>query len=60
MARDNAQIVGSCRAPGARQIAAQTAELNRELRAAQDRANKILAEKQRTYTSRNSRRSLPR
>jgi hypothetical protein len=37
---------------GARQIAAQTAELNRELRAAQDRANKILAEKQRTYTSR--------
>jgi hypothetical protein len=37
---------------GARQIAAQTAELNRELRAAQDRANKILAQKQRTYTSR--------
>lgn len=37
---------------GARQIATQTAELNRELRAAQDRANKILAEKQRTYTSR--------
>jgi hypothetical protein len=37
---------------GARQIAAQTVELNRELRAAQDRANKILAEKQRTYASR--------
>jgi hypothetical protein len=37
---------------GARQIAAQTQELNRELRAAQDRANKILAEKQRTYTAR--------
>jgi hypothetical protein len=37
---------------GARQIAAQTQELNRELRAAQDRANKILAEKQRTYTVR--------
>jgi hypothetical protein len=37
---------------GARQIAAQTVELNRELRAAQDRANKILAEKQRAYASR--------
>jgi len=37
---------------GARQIAAQTQELNRELRAAQDRANKILAQKQRTYTAR--------
>ena len=37
---------------GARQIAAQTVELNRELRAAQDRANKTLAEKQRTYASR--------
>lgn len=34
---------------GARQIAVQVAELNRELRAAQDRANKILAQKQRDY-----------
>jgi len=37
---------------GARQIAAQTAELNRELRAAQNRANKILAQKQRDYARR--------
>jgi hypothetical protein len=37
---------------GARQIAAQTTELNRELRAAQDRANKILAQKQRDYAQR--------
>jgi hypothetical protein len=37
---------------GARQIAAQTTELNRELRAAQDRANKVLAQKQRDYTMR--------
>ncbi len=37
---------------GARQIAAQTGELNRELRAAQDRANKILAQKQRDYSGR--------
>ncbi|MGA2758868.1 MAG: hypothetical protein ABSF08_00935 [Candidatus Cybelea sp.] len=37
---------------GARQIAAHTQELNRELRAAQDRANKILAEKQRSYAAR--------
>ena len=37
---------------GARQIATQTAELNRELRAAQDRANKILAQKQRDYAQR--------
>jgi hypothetical protein len=37
---------------GARQMAAQTAELNRELRAAQIRANKILAQKQRDYESR--------
>jgi hypothetical protein len=37
---------------GARQIAAQTAELNRELRAAQLRANKILAQKQHDYTQR--------
>ncbi|HEY1884358.1 MAG TPA: hypothetical protein VGG51_15115 [Candidatus Cybelea sp.] len=36
----------------ARQIATQTAELNRELRAAQDRTNKILAQKQRDYTLR--------
>ena len=37
---------------GARQIAAQTGELNRELRAAQNRANKILAQKQRVYAQR--------
>jgi hypothetical protein len=37
---------------GAAQIAAQTAELNRELRAAQVRANKILAQKQRSYEQR--------
>src|SRR5579863_4193510 len=37
---------------GARQMAAQTAELNRELRAAQTRANKILAQKQRDYENR--------
>lgn len=37
---------------GARQIAAQTGELNRELRAAQDRANKILARKRRDYMQR--------
>ncbi len=37
---------------GARQMAAQTAELNRELRAAQIRANKILAQKQRDYENR--------
>ncbi|MGB6520714.1 MAG: hypothetical protein WBE83_02950 [Candidatus Cybelea sp.] len=36
----------------ARQITTQTAELNRELRAAQGRANKILAQKQRDYTRR--------
>ncbi len=39
---------------GASQIAAQTAELNRELRAAQVRADKILAEKQRDYARRES------
>lgn len=37
---------------GARQLASQVGELNRELRAAQDRANKILAQKQRDYTAR--------
>jgi hypothetical protein len=37
---------------GAAQIAAQTAELNRELRAAQIRANAILAQKQRDYEKR--------
>ena len=37
---------------GAAQIAAQTAELNRELQAAQVRANKILAQKQRGYVQR--------
>ena len=37
---------------GAAQIAAQTAELNRELRAAQIRANKILAQKQHDYAQR--------
>ncbi|HEX4013108.1 MAG TPA: hypothetical protein VHX17_04350 [Candidatus Cybelea sp.] len=36
----------------ARQIAAQTVVLNRELRAAQDRTNKILSQKQRDYTRR--------
>jgi len=39
---------------GARQMAAQTAELNRELRDAQIRANKILAQKQHDYESRES------
>lgn len=37
---------------GARQMAAQTAELNHELRTAQLRANKILAQKQRDYERR--------
>ncbi len=37
---------------GAAQIAAQTAELNRELQAAQVRANKILAQKQHGYVQR--------
>jgi len=37
---------------GAAQIAARTAELNRELRAAQIRANEILAQKQRDYERR--------
>jgi hypothetical protein len=37
---------------GAAQIAAQTAELNQELRAAQVRANGILAQKQRDYAQR--------
>ncbi len=37
---------------GQREIAAQTAQLNRQLRAAQDRANKILAQKQRDYAAR--------
>jgi len=37
---------------GAAQIAAQTAELNRELHDAQVRANKILAQKQRDYAQR--------
>ena len=36
----------------AKQIVAQTATLNRELRDAQDRANKILAQKQRDYAQR--------
>jgi Outer membrane protein (OmpH-like) len=36
----------------AKQITAQVAVLNRELRAAQDRANKILAQKQRDYARR--------
>jgi hypothetical protein len=39
---------------GAAQIAAQTAELNRELRDAQVRANKILAQKQQDYANRES------
>jgi hypothetical protein len=37
---------------GAAQIAARTAELNRELQAAQARANEILAQKQRDYATR--------
>ncbi|MBV8197430.1 MAG: hypothetical protein JO263_04805 [Candidatus Eremiobacteraeota bacterium] len=37
---------------GPREIAAQTAQLNRELRAAQERTNKILAQKQHDYASR--------
>ncbi|HXO16803.1 MAG TPA: OmpH family outer membrane protein [Candidatus Dormibacteraeota bacterium] len=36
----------------AKEIVAQTAVLNRELRAAQERANKILAQKQRDYAGR--------
>lgn len=36
---------------GAKDIAAQTAALNRELRAAQDRANKIISAKQHDYLS---------
>src|SRR5579863_1918364 len=39
---------------GAQQMAAQTAELNRELRDAQVRANKILAQKQHDYERRES------
>lgn len=37
---------------GAKDIAAQTAVLNRELRAAQDRANKIISQKQHDYSAR--------
>ena len=37
---------------GAKDIAAQTAVLNRQLRGAQDRANKIIAQKQRDYSAR--------
>lgn len=37
---------------GAAQIASRTAELNRELQAAQTRANAILAQKQRSYAAR--------
>ncbi|MBV9233972.1 MAG: hypothetical protein JO030_08015, partial [Candidatus Eremiobacteraeota bacterium] len=37
---------------GQREIATQTAQLNRQLRAAQERANKILAQQQRDYASR--------
>jgi len=48
----NLQAAGPRVPLGAQQIAAQTAELNRELRAAQDRANKILAQKQREYVQR--------
>lgn len=48
----NLQSVGPQVPLGAKQIAAQTAVLNRELRAAQDRANKILAQKQRDYAQR--------
>jgi hypothetical protein len=48
----NLQSIGPQVPLGAKQIAAQTAVLNRELRAAQDRANKILAQKQRDYAQR--------
>jgi hypothetical protein len=48
----NLQYAGPQVPLGARQIASQTAELNRELRAAQVRANKILAQKQRDYAQR--------
>jgi len=50
----NLEVVAPHVPLGAAQIAAQTAELNRELRAAQIRANKILAQKQRDYAQRES------
>lgn len=48
----NLQHAGPSVPLGAKQIAVQTAQLNRELHAAQDRANKILAQKQQDYTRR--------
>lgn len=48
----NMQFAGPRVPLSAKQIVAQTAALNRELRAAQDRANKILAQKQRDYAQR--------
>ncbi len=48
----NMQFAGPRVPLSAKQIVAQTAVLNRELRAAQDRANKILAQKQRDYAQR--------
>ncbi len=48
----NMQFAGPKVPLSAKQIVAQTTVLNRELRAAQDRANKILAQKQRDYVQR--------
>jgi hypothetical protein len=48
----NLQFAGPKVPLSAKQIVAQTGVLNRELRAAQDRANKILAQKQRDYAQR--------
>jgi hypothetical protein len=48
----NMQFAGPKVPLNAKQIVAQTTVLNRELRAAQDRANKILAQKQRDYARR--------
>jgi Outer membrane protein (OmpH-like) len=48
----NLQAAGPQVPHTAAQVVQQTAELNRELRAAQERANKILAQKQRDYARR--------
>lgn len=48
----NLQVVAPQVPLNAKQITAQVAVLNRDLRAAQDRANKILAQKQRDYARR--------
>lgn len=48
----NLQFSGPAVPLGPHEIAVQTAQLNRQLRAAQERANKILAQKQHDYAAR--------